>query len=174
MQKWIESMTPGDPHRWLAQRAGDWEVDTKQWLAPDAPPFENTQICSYEVVLGGRYILQKVQESDWGGMPFGGLGFIGFDNVRQIYVNSWIDSFGTGIATGEGSRKDGVLTWNYISSDPISGNKMQWRGTEQEISVDEFVITYFNKKPDGTEAKHMVQHARRIKKSDGKKTDNSD
>ena len=53
MQAWIDSMTPGEHHQWLAQRVGDWDVATSYWMAPDAPPVENLLHASYEMVLGG-------------------------------------------------------------------------------------------------------------------------
>ncbi len=169
MQAWIDSMTPGEHHQWLAQRVGDWDVATSYWMAPDAPPVENLLHASYEMVLGGRYLSQKVDEMDWGGMPFGGYGFIGFDNSQNEFVSAWIDSFGTGIATGRGARNsDGVLDWTYTytSTDPISGQEFRCRATEEEISADEFIVTYFKTMPDGTEMKEMVQHATRKKQSD--------
>ena len=167
MQMWIDFMTPGEQHQWLAQRVGDWDVATSYWTAPGAPPVENLLHGSYEMVLGGRYLSQKVDEMDWEGMPFGGYGFIGFDNSQKQFVSAWIDSFGTGIASGRGTRNsDGVLDWTYTSTDPFSGQEIRGRSTEEEISADEFIVTYFKTMPDGTEMKEMVQHATRKKQSD--------
>ena len=177
MQAWIDLMTPGEHHQWLAQRVGKWDVATSYWTAPGAPPVEGLLHASYEMVLGGRYLSHKVDEMDWGGMPFGGYGFIGFDNSQKVFVSAWIDSFGTGIATGRGTRdtvttsnSDSVLDWTYTytSTDPISGQENQSRSTEEEISADEFVVTYFKTMPDGTEMKEMVQHHTRKKQSSNK------
>ena len=169
MQMWIDFMTPGEHHQWLAQRVGDWDVATSYWAAPGAPPVEGLLHFSYEMVLGERYLSQKVDEMDWGGMPFGGYGFIGFNNSQEQFVSAWIDSFGTGITIGRGTRNsDGVLGWRYTGTDPFSGQENQWRSTEEEISADEFVVTYFKTMPDGTEMKEMVQHHTRKKQSSNK------
>ncbi len=38
MQKWMAFMTPGEPHKMLAERVGTWNFTTKMWLQPGAAP----------------------------------------------------------------------------------------------------------------------------------------
>ncbi len=166
MKAWVEFMTPGENHKWLAGRVGDWEIATTHWVQPDAPPIESTMNATYEAVLGARYLAQTVHDMDYSGMTFGAKGFIGYDNAQEIFVSSWIDSFGTGIATGRGTKnEDGSIDWAWKMTDPISASEMDVRAVEKVISDDEFEITMYYLMPDGSEVKSMVQKARRKKTS---------
>lgn len=166
MKAWMEFMTPGENHKWLAGRVGDWKIATTHWLQPDTPPIESTMNATYEAVLGARYLAQTVHDMDYSGMTFGAKGFIGYDNAQKVFVSSWIDSFGTGISTGRGTKnEDGSIDWVWKMTDPISGKEMEMRAVETLISADEFTMTMYQTMPQGSEMKSMYQHAIRKKAS---------
>jgi hypothetical protein len=52
------------------------------------------------------------------GMPFEGLGYTGYDNVKKQYFGTWIDSMSTGIMT---SSRHGRLgnTMTFTARTPI-------------------------------------------------------
>ena len=161
MQKWMEFMTPGPEHQALMKRVGKWNIDIQTWMNPDSPPQTNVLKCEYKPVLGNRYLSQKIMPMDFNGMPFEAHGFIGFDTIKNIYVSSWIDTFGTGIATGTGTRTEKVITWTWIQTDPATGTSSATRAVEELISDDEFKFTIYITLPDGSEFINMTQHARR-------------
>ncbi len=170
LQKWMEFMTPGKEHEFLKARVGRWKVETQQWLAPDQDPIETLMVTEYEMSLGGRYLIQKILPMDYNGMSFEARGFIGFDNGKKVFVSSWIDSFGTGIATGIGKRSEEgadrlpIVEWMWTMTDPETGNDMKMRAVETIISADQYRFDMFSILPDGTEMKSMVQIGRREKK----------
>ena len=169
MQKWMEFMTPGQEHEFLKQRVGRWKMQNRQWMAPDQEPVETTMVTEYEMTMGGRYLLQRVLPMDYNGMPFEARGFIGFDNGKQSYVSSWIDSFGTGIATGIGKTTERginmppVIEWTWTLTDPMTGQDSRMRAVETILSEDQFRFDMFNVLPDGTEMKSMEQIGTRMK-----------
>ena len=63
--------------------------------------------------MGDRYLKEECS-GNFSGMPFSGMGVIGYDNATKKYVGSWIDNMGTGIMNSEGAI-DGthkILTTN--------------------------------------------------------------
>lgn len=90
---WMAYMTPGEPHKMLAEESGSWSCEMKFWMAPGAPAQTYQATAYMEMILGGRY-----QVSDYKGMvmgmPFEGKGTVAYDNADKIYVSTWIDNSG--------------------------------------------------------------------------------
>ena len=153
----MEFMTPGKEHEFLKARVGRWKMANRQWTAPDQDPIETSMVTEYELAMGGRYLLQRVLPMDYNGMPFEARGFIGYDNGKKSFVSSWIDSFGTGIATGSGKRTENGIEWIWTLTDPITGTESKMRAVETILSKDQFRFDMFSVLPDGTELKSMEQ-----------------
>ena len=56
MKAWIAYGTPGAEHKTLEAMAGSWDVSTKMWMAPGAPPQEVSGTSENKMILGGRYL----------------------------------------------------------------------------------------------------------------------
>ena len=102
MKAWMAFATPGAPHKALEMTAGSWDVKTKMWMAPGAPPQETAGTSENKMILGGRYLEQRY-EGAMMGQPFSGIGVTGFDNYKKKFVSTWIDSMGTGIMSMAGT-----------------------------------------------------------------------
>ncbi len=61
MQKWMAFMTPGEPHKMLTERVGNWTFTTKMWMQPGTPPEESSGASTSGMIMGGRYLLDKVE-----------------------------------------------------------------------------------------------------------------
>ena len=121
MQQMTELGTPGPAHARLTSLVGNWTVKCEAFTAPDAPPTisEGRATCSLE--LGGRFVMQQF-ESDFPGMPFHGVSYLGYDNLSQTYQNFWIDSMATGmmpISSGTADATGTVLTLRRAFVDPM-------------------------------------------------------
>ena len=56
-------------------------------------------------------------------MPFSGIGYNGYDNVKKQYWGTWMDSMSTGMMMSSGNTSDNGKTWKFTSSmpDPMTG-----------------------------------------------------
>jgi hypothetical protein len=106
MEMMTQLAQPDEHHEVLDVLVGDWDVETRMWMSPDAAPIVEHGTMSANWVLGGRFIEQRFVGSMMGA-PFEGLGLMGYDRVREAYVGFWLDSAGTqmlDIATGRSAR----------------------------------------------------------------------
>ena len=124
MKKWMEAATPGAPHKVLDPTVGEWEVASKWWMDPSAPPQESKGTTSKKWVMDGRFV-QEDFKGDMMGMPMTGHGFTGYDNVKKKYNSFWIDTGGTAMYTslGKASGDGKTLTFTSLMDDPMTGEK---------------------------------------------------
>lgn len=125
MMKRMEAAgTPGPEHKVLATLAGDWEVESKMWMDPAAPPSVSKATCKQTLIMGGRF-LQQDYAGEVMGKPFKGIGMLGFDNFRKRYVSTWMDDMTTAIylAYGKADEAGKVLTFEGTMDEPMTGEK---------------------------------------------------
>ncbi|MBU0508644.1 DUF1579 domain-containing protein [bacterium] len=125
MAEWQKWSTPGPEHQLLGKMVGEWTCTGKSWMGPDQPPMEGTPgTAKSEFVFGGRF-LKSDYSGDIMGMPFQGVGYLGYDNFRQQYWMTWFDNMTTALFTAYGAASaDGTeLTLMGKSDDPMTGEK---------------------------------------------------
>jgi len=124
MKKWEAVATPGPAHKTLEAFVGDWNVSSKWWMVPDAPPAESKGTSKVSAILGGRFV-QEDYAGTFMGKPMKGMGLTGYDNFKKKYVSLWVDDAGTAMFTSEGTADpDGkVFTFLGKMDDPLSGEK---------------------------------------------------
>lgn len=122
MKRWMEYMTPGEMHQMMAAGDGTWDATTTMWMSADAPPTMSKGKSVNRMILGGRY--QEIRHTgDFNGMPFEGIGTVGYDNAREVFVSTWVDNMGTGIMYLEG-------TWDEASKSIVM------KGTQKDCMTD--------------------------------------
>lgn len=148
MSAWMEACMPGEHHAELSKAVGTWTAQTRFIMDPSMPAVESTGTSTTSWVLGGRYLKSDFHLDDMMGMPFDGMGFTGYDNLKQEYVGTWMDTMGTGIMYMTG-KKDGDKT-------VLTGKGMSPQGpVEMKIVTawadnDHFTDTFYDKTPDGS------------------------
>lgn len=156
MKKWQEFMTPNEHHKRLKALEGEWTFTTKMWMDPNAPPTESKGKSSAKFIMDGRYLMHHV-EGEFSGMPMKGMAIVGYDNIKKKYINSWIDNFGTGFMTAEGTFNEDKKEWTYATSqsDPMSGGSVKGRTVERIVDKDHWEMDMYMNGPAGKEIKQL-------------------
>lgn len=131
----IKAMTPGSQHAFLAEQVGTWKATLLVYSDPEAPPIEGTGTVERTMILGGRVLYEKL-EGQIMGMPFNGVGQLGYDNVTGKYWGTWSDTFITGVIITEGDIDEAAGKGTMIGQapEPVAGEKVEIR---LEIWVEE-------------------------------------
>jgi hypothetical protein len=156
MEKWMQFATPGEPHRFLDKRVGEWDVVTRMWREPGAPPDESTGSAVGKMMLGGRYLKLK-HRGTVNGMPFEGISIGGYDNHLKEFFSIWIDNVGTGIMISRGSLEPTAKTLTEVAEvdDFMTGQKMKTRTVTTLVNPDKFFMEMYMIGPDGKEFKSL-------------------
>ena len=113
MKKWQDSIAPGKHHEALNHFVGSWKTTTKlYWGEPGSPAIETTGASDIRWVLGKRFLVEEhhgeMMMPDESGatemkkVPYEGIGTMGYDNLRNMYVSSWISNLQTNLMTMKG------------------------------------------------------------------------
>lgn len=112
MAMMTEWAAPVEEHKLLKHMAGEWDCVTSFSMG-GPEPMEGKGTSRSELVLGGRYVTQHFTMPDFMGMEFEGMGAVGYDKAKGKFVNVWMDNFGTGFMTMEGTYDEDsdTITW---------------------------------------------------------------
>lgn len=154
MKAWMEAATPGEPHKWMAKLAGDWET-SMTIFDPSMGTSEGKGTMKVTMVMDGRY-QHSFYKGDFMGAPFEGSGLMGFDNITKKYQSVWADNMSTAMmmSTGDYNKATQELTMTGEFTDPTTMKKLQTREVSKFIDDNRWTMTFFHTK-DGKEAKVM-------------------
>ncbi|MFG0292258.1 MAG: DUF1579 family protein [Phycisphaerales bacterium JB050] len=120
MQRWMEFMTPGEQHAKLQEDVGAWNIESKFWMDPAGEPevAHMTSVVTSE--LGGRFCVERMT-GEVMGMPFEGMGIVGYDNHKEKWVSIWMDNMSTSIYYTEGEEApNGTVVLSGEFYDPMT------------------------------------------------------
>jgi hypothetical protein len=142
MEIYMKLGTPGAPHKMLASLAGTWIAKSKAGMET-GKIIEDTGISEQKMVLGGRFLQQEFT-GEMMGSPFTGIGYTGYDNHREKYISTWMDSMGTAILFFEGAAgADGkTITQECSYDDPVKG-PMKWRSITRIVNDNSNVFEMY-------------------------------
>ena len=145
MQKWMQNGQPSLGHEVLAQFEGEWDVEMKMWMDQSQPPMVSQGSSTFKRILGGRFIEQHYS-SQFMGQNYEGRGMLGYDNNRQMFWHTWIDSMNTGFSSGYGNLDESgtLLTVIGEMDEPMSGEVGKaYKSVTDMSDPDEFVFEMF-------------------------------
>jgi len=143
---WEAAGTPGPQHAQLGGMIGEWDCHCEFWMAPDAPPTITEGTSVSEWVLGGRIIKSDFSTTIMG-MPFQGLMYSGYDNIKGEYFSIWMDSSMTGYMADTGTANaDGTeVVYTGGFTDPM-GNPVKTKHIARTIDHDKTVFEMWESK----------------------------
>ncbi|HUP59971.1 MAG TPA: DUF1579 domain-containing protein [Thermoanaerobaculia bacterium] len=163
MEAMMAAGTPGAPHKMLDGMAGTWNTKMTWWMMPGADPMSGEGLAENKWIMGGRYMEQRFTGT-FSGMPFEGLGFTGYDNIKKQYWGTWMDNMGTGMMLSTGkANADGTMTFDATYPDPMTGKDVKYEEKIKVIDADHTIFEMWAPGPDGKMFKQMEIHYTRKK-----------
>ena len=156
MDAMMKAMTPGDAHKLLDTMAGTWDVKVSMWMDPSQPPQVSAGTSVNSWVLGNRELMQKF-DGTFMGMPFSGVGYTGYDNIKKQYWGTWIDTFTTSLMVTTGNTTDNGKTWKFtgMMPDPMTGKDTPSEERLTVVDKDHHTMEMWGPAPDGKMFKMM-------------------
>ena len=156
MKKWQAFATPGEFHKFMAEKAGVWDTSVTAWQKPGAEPEMSTGVTKSKMILGGRYLYTE-HSGTMMGMPFEGRSIACYDNYKKHFETMWIDNMGTGFYMTHGALDETkkVLTETGLWDGFMAGKKMDVKHVSTTMDDKSFKFEMFMKLPDGKMFKSM-------------------
>jgi hypothetical protein len=155
MEAMMKAGIPGEAQKRLDGMVGTWDTKITMWMVPGADPMVSTGTATNQWTMGGRYLEERFK-GDFAGMPFEGLGYTGYDNVKKQYWGSWIDNMSTGMMTSTGTSSDGK-SWDFTATmaDPMTGKDSVIKQKVTVADADHHTMEMWGAGPDGKMYKSM-------------------
>ncbi|MCB9047292.1 MAG: DUF1579 domain-containing protein [Chitinophagales bacterium] len=155
MKAWMDYATPGAMHKMLGKYNGFWEASTKMWMAPGTPAMESTANVTNDMYMADHY-QKSIFSGDFQGMPFQGESMTGYDNVKKVFMNTWIDNMSTGVMYSEGTWNEATKSIEFkgMATDPMAGKQLPFREVVTYTSNDSYKMEMYNTM-NGKEFKSM-------------------
>jgi hypothetical protein len=156
MEAMMKAGTPGDAHKKLASMVGTWDTKVMMWMDPAAPPQVSKGTSTNKWVLGKRWVRQDFSGS-FMGKPFTGVGYTGYDNVKEQYVGTWMDSASTSVMVSNGKAEDDGKTYTFSSTmdDPMTKKPVDLKTKVTVVDNNKHVMEMWGPAPDGKQYKMM-------------------
>jgi hypothetical protein len=149
-------------HEFLKQLVGEWNVNSRGWMAPGQAPVVTESKAKAELILGGRFLMWRIQGNMFDQL-FESVQIVGYDNQQKKYVTFWIDSTSTAFYMLEGTRQGNVMSDTGIWPDPVTGGREKVRDVLTVVGPDEFTFELFMVGADGKEFKTIENRCLRNK-----------
>lgn len=164
MKKMMEMGAPGKQHEMLMKMVGEWECDVTEYpMFPSMKETHSKGKAEFEAKFGGRFVEQEF-ESEFNGMKYEGVGFMGYDNNKKVFTSTWMDNMSTQFMYAEGTMDEKTKTITEMGESHCPMGKMKNKMLTTWKSDDEFVFEMHAQMEGTTEMKKMMQIVYKRKK----------
>ncbi|NJN14224.1 MAG: DUF1579 domain-containing protein [Planctomycetes bacterium] len=162
----MEQMPPwaqiGEEHEGIAKFAGKWKVHGSWIMQEGAPETEMDFDATAEMVMGGKWLIQKTAGERMGSAWEGQLLF-GYDTIDKDYISVWVDSWSPIASVARGQMTDGVLMLEGMDPDHATGRKKKVRMGIEWKGDDEYRWTFYDVAANGANARVGHLEYKRVK-----------
>lgn len=164
METYMKSGMPGEMHKKMAEGVGNWTTTNTMWMDPNSAPTVAQGTATTRMSMDGRFAITEVNcpMGEMGTMN--GMSVMGYDNVRQKFVGTWIDNMNSGMMHGVGTPSMGGnrIEWVYTYSCPITNSQRTMREIHTRPDKNTLIIESFANDPrTNVEMKCMRMEAKR-------------
>ena len=141
---------PTTEHQWLEKFSGSWTTSCSAKMGPDQPAQECKGTLTSKMV-GGFWLINETK-GEWSGMPMIGVQTIGYDEGKEKYVGTWIDSATSFMWKYEGSVDKGKTTLTLEADGPnffVPGKMAKFQDIYEFKSDNEIAMTSQIQSDDG-------------------------
>lgn len=142
MARWMATMKPGPAHERLKEMLGSWELTMRMWPMPGQAPVESKGTSEVTWFAEGKW-LQENWSIPMMGIPTKGLAILGYDNFKERYVSTRVDSLQTSIASAFGhfdQSGDNLILWGTIDEPMTPEQDKQVRYILRGFGQDKFTL----------------------------------
>ncbi len=142
MARWTATTKPGPAHERLRELVGSYELTLRMWMAPGQPPMETKGSSEFVWFAEGKW-LQENWSMPMMGQPTKGLAILGYDNFKQRYVWSKVDSLQTCLTGAFGhfdASGDNLILWGTIDEPMTPEQDKQVRYVYRGFGQDRFTL----------------------------------
>lgn len=142
MARWMQTLKPGPAHERLAELLGTYDVTMRMWMAPGAPAMESKGVDEITWWAEGKW-LQSSWSIEMMGQPTKGLAILGYDNFKERYVWTKVDSMQTTIYNAFGhfdQSGDNLILWGTIDEPMTPEQDKQVKYVYRGFGQDNFVL----------------------------------
>ena len=154
MDAMMKAATPGEAHKKLGAMVGTFNADVKMFMQPGAPPAVGAGVAENSWALDGRWVEQQFSGT-FMNMPFHGIGYTGYDNIKKKYVGTWMDNMTTAMMVSSGDASGNSITFNSTMDDPMTGKSSPVKEKVTVIDDDHHTLEMWGAGPDGKMYKMM-------------------
>ncbi|MBX3360724.1 MAG: DUF1579 family protein [Phycisphaeraceae bacterium] len=156
MALWSAAKTPGPHHKHMEVMAGEWEGVSRMWMVPGMPPEESPVRTTARMEFDGLFLISH-HKGEMMGMPFRGMGTMGYNNTTKEYEGAWMDNMGSMTMWMTGTCSDDGKVFKLVSTfvDFMTGEKTTMKMDTTVIDNDNYKWEMYGPGPDGVEYKMM-------------------
>ena len=143
---------PGPQHAALKALAGRFDAEFHLMMSKDGPSVVAKGSAVNDLLYDGRYLRSELSVEVMG-QPYKSTLTLGFDNIREKYVATQIDTRSTMILASEGSADAAgkVITMMVERPNPMTGKVDPMKTVTTLVDPDRYTYEAFETAPGGKE-----------------------